>query len=73
MKKAIKMKTVRVINSPSAIAGFREDGYTKNGTKRLNDGNGCTLYIPNFNTEAKYFEQGHMADVIEIFSKQKVA
>ena len=71
MKKAIK--NIRVINSPSAIAGFREDGYTKNGTKRLIDRNGCTLYIPNFNTESKTFGKKHTADVIDLFSKRKVA
>jgi len=67
------LKKIKVIASPSKIAGFSEDGYTNNGTKRLQSKDGCTLYIPNFHTGPKFFEEGHMADVIEIFSKRKVA
>jgi hypothetical protein len=67
------LKNIKVIKSPSKIAGFAEDGYTSNGTKRLVSKDGCVLYIPNFQTGAKYFEENHVAEVIEIFSKRKVA
>lgn len=63
---------VKIVRSPSSVSGFAESGYTKNGTKRLVSGD-CTLYIPNFHTAPKYFEHDHKADVIELFSKRKVA